>query len=359
MAITYPLALPSSPAPRDIVFAQRTAVASASSPFSYAQQTAVWPGQMWTASVKLPPMKRANAEAWLATLAALNGQEGSMILGDTANIAARGTATGYPRVNGASQTGATLATKGWTASLANILRAGDWIQLGGENILKYSEDFTNAIWTKNNMTATAGQTDPWGGTAACLLDAAVGDAFAIQTFTPLNPGPHCFSVWIKAVTGAAFNLTVRRASGSEVVGQLAITPSTSAWTRYEVPFVPYDLTAHHAIIGGFGLMGSTEDVYAYGAQVNLGSTATGYQLTTSATSIITRRLHKVLFDVNSDGSGNVSLSLWPNLRSSPADSAAITIASPKGKFMLASPPEWSIDEAQTYGIEFTAVEDLR
>ena len=73
----------------------------------------------------------------------------------------------------------------------------------------------------------------------------------------------------------------------------------------------------------------------------------------------TARLYKVLVDADSNVSGEATLTLWPKLRSSPADNAAITIASPMGRFMLAEEPEWSIDEAHLYGLSFSAVEDLR
>jgi len=44
-----------------------------------------------------------------------------------------GVGGGTPRVNGASQTGATLATDGWPNDTANVLRAGDIIRIAGLN----------------------------------------------------------------------------------------------------------------------------------------------------------------------------------------------------------------------------------
>src|SRR3954463_10292223 len=76
-------------------------------------------------------MIRANGgAAWVAALRSLDGPVGTFYLGDTAWKTPRGTATGTPLVNGASQTGEDLATDGWTASVTGILKAGDWIQLG-------------------------------------------------------------------------------------------------------------------------------------------------------------------------------------------------------------------------------------
>ena len=42
------------------------------------------------------------------------------------------------------------------------------------------------------------------------------------------------------------------------------------------------------------------------------------------------QLYKVLADANSNGSGQVSLDIWPALRSSPADNATVVVASAKG-----------------------------
>jgi len=71
------------------------------------------------------------------------------------------------------------------------------------------------------------------------------------------------------------------------------------------------------------------------------------------------RLYKVLNDVNSDASGVATLDIWPNLRSSPADNAAITVNSPKGQWRLSSnQSEYSIDEASIYGITFACMEAL-
>jgi hypothetical protein len=51
-------------------------------------------------------------------------------MGDPVNIATRGIGTGTPLIKGASQTGNSVNTDGWTISQTGILKAGDWIQLG-------------------------------------------------------------------------------------------------------------------------------------------------------------------------------------------------------------------------------------
>lgn len=73
----------------------------------------------------------------------------------------------------------------------------------------------------------------------------------------------------------------------------------------------------------------------------------------------TTRLYKVLDDVDSDGSGNATINIFPNLRSSPDDDAVITVSNTQGLWRLASnEAEYSIDNMSVYGITFACVEAL-
>lgn len=201
MAITYPLNFP------DIGMAQitlraRSVVAAAQSPFTLSRQVQVFDGQRWEADIALPAFDRQAAGMVEAFLLSLNGKQGTFLLGDPMRGAALGVATGTPLVKGAGQTGNALVTDGWTPSTANILRAGDLVQLG---------------------------------------------------------------------------------SGA------------------------------------------------------------------------TSRLHKLLQDAN--GSGEATLILWPSLRSSPVDNAAVTITNCRGVFALAdNTPEWEIGRNNLYGVSLSAVE---
>lgn len=187
-----------------ITLRARSVVAAAQSPFTLSRQVQVFDGQRWEADIALPAFDRQAAGAVEAFLLSLNGKQGTFLLGDPMRVAALGMATGTPLVKGAGQTGNALVTDGWTPSVANILRAGDLIQLG---------------------------------------------------------------------------------SGA------------------------------------------------------------------------TSRLHKVLSDVNSNGSGEAILTLWPSLRSSPADNAAVTIINCRGVFALAdNMPEWEIGRNNLYGVSLSAVE---
>lgn len=130
MPITFPLALPTNKGLSRIVLRAVTTVGISRSPFSGQQQVYQWPGEWWEADCTLPQMVRSDAEQWLSILAALRGASGTFLLGDPAAPVPLGSPHGTPVVNGASQTGTTLATSGWQASTNNLLLPGDYIQLG-------------------------------------------------------------------------------------------------------------------------------------------------------------------------------------------------------------------------------------
>jgi len=130
---------------------------------------------------------------------------------------------------------------------------------------------------------------------------------------------------------------------------------------------------------GTFLLGDTANKTARGIATGTplvkGGSQTGYDLITdgwtiSQTGILkagdwiqlgsgsSSQLHKVMSDANSNGSGEATLTLWPKLRSSPADNAVIVVSSPKGVFRLAEGFEWNIDDLRLYGLAFSFVEAL-
>lgn len=139
MTITYPLSMPSSPAPRSLTLGKLTAVAVSRSPFTYQAQVQRFSGQAWAATVTLPVLSSDQARDWSGFFSALNGPEGTFLFAIPDRKTARGVATGTPLVNGGSQTGATLVTDGWTPSQTNILRRGDLINLGSGTSLRLYE----------------------------------------------------------------------------------------------------------------------------------------------------------------------------------------------------------------------------
>jgi hypothetical protein len=123
MAISYPLALPTSIGIAQITLNANNAVAISQSPFTFQQQIFQHPGQRWTASVSIPAIQRDLADPWVAFLLALNGPVGTFLLGDPNAKAPRGTATS------ATITG-TAGNSSPTITMTGTLLAGDYIQIG-------------------------------------------------------------------------------------------------------------------------------------------------------------------------------------------------------------------------------------
>jgi hypothetical protein len=126
MAISYPLALPTSIGIANITLSANNAVAISQSPFTFKQQIVQHAGQRWTASVSIPPVRRDLAEPWNAFLLALNGPVGTFLLGDPNAKAPRGTATA------ATITGSSGSSSP-TITMTGTLLAGDYIQIGSDD----------------------------------------------------------------------------------------------------------------------------------------------------------------------------------------------------------------------------------
>lgn len=123
MAINYPLALPTVTGVRSIELQATNAVAVSRSPFTFASQVHAYSGQMWSASLTLPPMKLAEARQWTAWLTSLRGQYGTFLLGDTSCSQISGTATSATVTGGAGDNTVNVTMTG-------TILAGDMIQIG-------------------------------------------------------------------------------------------------------------------------------------------------------------------------------------------------------------------------------------
>lgn len=128
--ITYPLNTPTSIGIANIELSATNAVAVSRSPFTFSQQVHTYPGQMWSATVTIPPLRKDFVEPWVAFLLALRGQTGTFLLGDPNNVTPRGLANtfaGAPVVT--AQTGGTITVTGASTSKTGWLLAGDYIQI--------------------------------------------------------------------------------------------------------------------------------------------------------------------------------------------------------------------------------------
>lgn len=367
MAISYPISLPSAPGYRRVSIQPRSAVGIYASPFTYQQQTYAHQGQMWTGEFELPPMSRAEAAPWVAALTSLNGVEGTFCFGDPAWATPRGTATGTPVVKGASQTGYDLITDGWTASI-EALKRGDWVQIGlgssarlyqvmndantGTNLLTYSNLFTNAAWVKQASgagslaTVTAGYFGPYGQAAFRMLADAGGAGASdysgiVQTVSGLsNPHAATGAIWMKSNTGAT--QTVRMVSGLTAENKTV----TTSWGQFSVSAAAAAATTDYLELLARPDAGASQvlDVLICDAQLALGATLIPYNPTTTTAK---------------STADETTLTLWPRLRSSPADNEAIYTRNPVGLWRLSAPIPWAVSvDSLVSGLTVQFVEAL-
>lgn len=73
----------------------------------------------------------------------------------------------------------------------------------------------------------------------------------------------------------------------------------------------------------------------------------------------TATLYKVLQDAATDGSGAAELTLWPGIRTAPANGSTVVTANPVGRFRLPNAEQgWNIANNLRYGVSFEAVEAI-
>ena len=146
MAITYPLATPTTIGIESIELRAVNAVATSQSPFTYKQQIVAHGGQKWEASVNIPSVRRDLAAGWKAMLVGLKGPSGTFLLGDPDYATPRGD------VSSCAVTGA-AGDESVTVVMTGTLKAGDYIQLGSgasaklhQVIIDQTGDGTLEIW---------------------------------------------------------------------------------------------------------------------------------------------------------------------------------------------------------------------
>ena len=384
--ITYPLNTPTNIGIANITLSAENAVALSQSPFTFQQQVVAHPGQRWAASVSLPPMKRQDAEYWIAFLLSLKGQVGTFLLGDPNCVAAQGSATEL------------------------------------RNLFIYTEQFDNAYWSKGNSTITADSIASPDGltTADTLVENTASASHNIQkAFSWVAGTTYTLSIYVKEQSARNIRLGFPTAqfggvapfavfdttSGSVLaVSGAVVTKSESVgngWFRFSISkAASVSASGNMAFLLADGtnvtyLGDGVSGAYIWGAQLEVGSTPTAYQgvvasygpfvnggSQTGDTLVIdgcspnvtgfllpgdyiqigsasTTQLYKVLTQVDTDGSGGATLDIWPNLRSSPADNAAIVVANTKGRFRLReNVQQWQINEISSYGITFDCVEAI-
>ena len=166
MALSFPLTPPATGRRRASFRAQST-VGVSRSPFTGEQQVYVHQGEWWEADFEIALAKRAAAEPWVAFLTALNGMEGTFLIGDPSNSSPLGSWAGSPKVLGAHAAGVkSIAMDGFTA--AATVKGGDWFQTGSGSSTRLHKVVQDATADGSGLATL----EVWPRTRAALADDA-------------------------------------------------------------------------------------------------------------------------------------------------------------------------------------------
>jgi len=150
--------------------------------------------------------------------------------------------------------------------------------VGYENLFTYSEQFENAVWTKNQSTITTNAgTDPFGGNNADRWLSNVGSTsyyISQNSSTQITGQSYTISLYVKSNTGSDQLFRFFGSGGGSIVSQNLT--ATNSWQRFTFTFVATASLGH-------GLTAPTTltsiDLLIFGAQINQGVTAQTYQQT--------------------------------------------------------------------------------
>ena len=149
--------------------------------------------------------------------------------GPTLSLTRSGTNATWFDNNGTLQTAGANEAR-FDHSLSGASR-GLLIEQAATNSCLWNRDFTNAAWTKSNISAALDATGLDGSAnSASTLTATLGNGTCTQSIT-LGSDEYVFSVYVKRVTGSG-NIDITDNGGTNWTTLTGL--SSTAWTRHEV-----------------------------------------------------------------------------------------------------------------------------
>lgn len=157
-----------------------------------------------------------------------------------------------------------------------------------ENLLKYSNDFSNAVWLNGNgtVTRTSGVADPVGGTSAYTLTFSANLTYITQAVQSsiVTGSKFTSSIWVRNANAGMLLRIFRDGTGTAESSQLNI-PVSSFWQRITLThtFANTQTGVRFDVLNNSG--SSNVSIEVYGAQLEQGDVVTGYIQTTTTAAI--------------------------------------------------------------------------
>jgi len=163
-----------------------------------------------------------------------------------------------------------------------------------QNLLKYSQQLTNGIWTVDTSgapavipTVTANTTiaapDGTATATEVVLNRSTGTYSRIQqVFAALIGTAYTFSVYMRTVSGGTSNVGIR----VDAIGQNCVV--TGTWQQFSITVSPTVVNPAAQILLYSSIAGNDQfaDILVWGAQLSVGSTVFPYLATTSTAQTI-------------------------------------------------------------------------
>lgn len=170
------------------------------------------------------------------------------------------------------------------------------------NLVTYSSDFSNAIWTKDEVTLSASQTGPDGAASATKIIPSVVSSSGHRIRCAITPSSGAISFFVKAsgyswikirsfTNYANFNVSTGVKGQTNALSS-SIVHVGDGWYRCSMAFTAASSLVHYlyvassdnASVDSVAFAGDgTSGIIAYGAQIESGSRATSYIATAGAT----------------------------------------------------------------------------
>lgn len=160
------------------------------------------------------------------------------------------------------------------------------IEEARQNVCLYSEKFDQAPWETGASVAVTPNAAiaPDGNMTAYQLNATGATVSANRTRNIHNVNPigltFTFSIWLKSVSGTSFSTPIRLSNAADSNGNEINVTVTGTWQRFTITQA-FTATST-AIRWQINYSSTGRNMYAWGAQVEQGATATSYIPTTTA-----------------------------------------------------------------------------
>jgi Carbohydrate binding domain len=158
-----------------------------------------------------------------------------------------------------------------------------------QNLLTYSEQFDNAIWVKNNLSAAANNATAPNGTATAETVTTTNVSHTIyQVATVTASTTYTFSWWAKAGTQSAVKYSIFDVTHSADIVSATSYNVGAGWQRYSTTFTTPSGTTSIRVYP-LRDSGATGTVLLWGAQLEQASTV-GTYIRTEGTNVATSKL---------------------------------------------------------------------